>query len=73
MNNYSNEKNLNNCENETCCQSEANKCIGCTVSQCEYHCGSSNYCTLGKIEIVTHEKNPTMCQCTDCASFKLKV
>lgn len=50
----------------------ANKSIGCTVQQCEFHCQQENYCSLPKIQIGTHEQNPTMCQCTDCQSFKVK-
>ena len=50
----------------------ANKSIGCTVTQCAHHCGKDNYCSLSKIQVVTHESNPTMSQCTDCASFKTK-
>lgn len=49
----------------------ANKSIGCTVKQCAYHCGTENYCTLGKINVGTHEANPTEVKCTDCESFKL--
>ena len=49
-----------------------NKCIECTVSQCEYHSQNENYCTLDKIKVVTHEQNPTMTQCTDCSSFVAK-
>ena len=52
--------------------SSANPCIECTVSQCAYHCSGQNYCTLDKILVGTHEENPTVCQCTDCKSFKRK-
>lgn len=54
---------------DTC---KANSAIGCTVQQCEYHCQSSNFCSLDKIVVGTHEKNPTMPECTDCQSFKVK-
>ena len=50
----------------------ANKSIGCTVTQCKYHCSGENYCSLDKIQVVTHESNPTMSQCTDCSSFAPK-
>lgn len=50
----------------------ANKSIGCTVTQCKYHCNSENYCSLDKIQVVTHESNPTMSQCTDCSTFEPK-
>ena len=51
---------------------DPNRCIECTVQQCAYHCAGQNYCTLDKILVGTHEQNPTMDQCTDCKSFKLK-
>lgn len=54
-----------NCNNE-------NKCIRCSVSQCKYHCTSSNYCTLDTVSIGTHEANPTMPECVDCNSFERK-
>ena len=49
-----------------------NQHIGCTVTQCKFHCGSENYCTLNKIQVGTHETNPTMVECTDCQSFQCK-
>ncbi len=59
-----------------CCGTDkcdiANKSIGCTVTQCIHHCKNENYCSLSKIEVVTHEGNPTEVQCTDCASFAPK-
>lgn len=48
----------------------ANKSIGCTVTQCAHHCKSQNYCSLSQINVGTHEANPTMVECTDCNSFK---
>ena len=50
----------------------ANKCIACTVTQCSYHCDTENYCSLDKIQVGTHEVNPTQKQCTDCQSFRKK-
>ena len=50
----------------------ANKCIACTVSQCAYHCDDANYCSLEKIQVGTHEANPTQDQCTNCMSFRKK-
>ena len=52
-------------------KNNANRSIGCTVTQCEYHCGNENYCSLEKINVGTHEQNPTEVKCTDCESFKL--
>lgn len=56
---------MSNCSNP-------NKSIGCTVQQCEHHCDSQDYCTLEKITVGTHEANPTVVECTDCESFKVK-
>ncbi len=50
----------------------ANKHIGCTVKSCEYHCTTDNYCSLDRIEVGTHECDPSKSQCTDCLSFKEK-
>ena len=52
--------------------SNANKCIECTVQQCANHCGDANYCALDRILVGTHEGNPTADQCTDCKSFRKK-
>ncbi len=51
---------------------KANQSIACSVQQCRYHCGSQNYCSLDKIQIGTHEAHPTVVECTDCQSFKVK-
>ena len=51
----------------------ANKCIECTVTQCKHHCTSENYCSLDKIQVGTHEKQPTVPSCTDCNSFAPKM
>lgn len=50
----------------------ANHCIACTVTQCKYHCDTENYCSLEKIQVGTHEADPTVKQCTDCMSFAKK-
>jgi hypothetical protein len=47
-----------------------NRSIGCTVSECEYHCQDDNYCTLNKIEVIKHESAAKTQECTDCGSFK---
>ena len=49
-----------------------NKHIGCTIHNCVNHCCGEDYCSLDKIEIGTHEANPSQVQCTDCLSFKAK-
>jgi hypothetical protein len=50
----------------------ANKCIECTVKSCAYHCDTENFCSLDRILVGTHESNPAMDQCTDCKSFRKK-
>ncbi len=49
----------------------SNSSIECTVVQCANHSTTSNHCALGSIKVGTHEKNPTVIQCTDCESFVL--
>lgn len=51
---------------------QANRNIGCTVTQCKYHSDHENYCSLDSIRVGTHESNPTKVECTDCESFVLK-
>ncbi|MGN0536617.1 MAG: DUF1540 domain-containing protein [Acutalibacteraceae bacterium] len=51
---------------------KANKCIACTVEQCMHHCSRENYCSLDKIQVGTHETNPSVKACTDCMSFEPK-
>ncbi len=50
----------------------ANKCIRCTVTSCQNHCNSEDYCKLDSIQVGTHEANPSQDQCTDCLSFVKK-
>lgn len=50
-------------------ETRKNPCINCTVSQCQYNMVSENYCVLDSIHVGTHEKNPTVPECTDCNSF----
>ncbi|MDO4315592.1 MAG: DUF1540 domain-containing protein, partial [Oscillospiraceae bacterium] len=42
------------------------------VNNCAHHCQDTQYCGLTEIQVGTHETNPTMVECTDCQSFKLK-
>ncbi len=51
---------------------KANESIKCSVTQCQHHCNTKDYCSLSNIKVGTHEANPTVCECTDCESFKLK-
>lgn len=50
-----------------------NRSIVCTVTQCANHACGCNFCSLERISVGTHEKNPTVSQCTDCESFVLGV
>ena len=50
----------------------ANKCIQCTVALCDDPGTTENYCSLDRIQVGTHEANPTQDQCTDCMSFRKK-
>ena len=50
-------------------ENHCNKCIACTVQECRHHGGCENFCTLDRVQIGTHEGNPSMDQCTDCKSF----
>ena len=54
------------------CACTPNQSIKCTVNNCAHHCQDNDYCGLNTIQIGTHETNPTMVECTDCQSFKLK-
>ena len=49
-----------------------NHSIQCSVKQCSYHCKSENFCALDRVNIGTHETNPTQVQCVDCESFRLQ-
>lgn len=49
-----------------------NDAIKCDVKQCKYNYKTEDYCTLEQIQVGTHEKNPTVVQCTDCNSFVLE-
>ncbi len=51
---------------------KANKCIECSVTSCDNHCATENYCSLDHIRVGTHECDPTVDACTDCLSFVKK-
>lgn len=51
---------------------DANKSIKCSVTSCQNHCNSEDFCSLNSVKIGTHESNPTVCQCVDCESFVAK-
>lgn len=46
-----------------------NESIGCTVTECKFHCQDDNYCTLNHIQVVTHTSCAYSKECTDCGSF----
>ncbi len=54
------------------CHCSANHSIECTVKQCKHHYGMDNYCSLDRIQVGTHENDPTVKECTDCMSFSRK-
>ena len=43
-----------------------NESIGCTVTECKFHCQEDNYCTLNHIQVVTHTSYASSKECTDC-------
>ncbi|MGN1126814.1 MAG: DUF1540 domain-containing protein, partial [Ruminococcus sp.] len=43
-----------------------------TVTSCENHNATEDYCALDTIMVGTHEPNPSQCQCVDCESFVAK-
>ena len=52
--------------------STPNPSIHCSVTNCAHHCREDNYCSLDAIQVGTHESNPTMVECTDCESFRMR-
>ncbi|KHD36572.1 hypothetical protein NL50_08570 [Clostridium acetobutylicum] len=49
-----------------------NSSIGCTVSECRFHCKDDNYCTLDQIKVVKHNNRAEQVEHTDCGSFKVE-
>lgn len=49
---------------------QMNPHIHCTVSQCEHNLCSAQFCTLDQVQIDTHESDPSVKECVDCASFR---
>lgn len=47
-----------------------NSSIGCTVTECKYHCNEDNYCTKEKIHVIKHSATAKTTECTDCGSFE---
>lgn len=57
-------------------ENEINHCIKCTVHDCKYNEGKTDYCTLEKIKISVcspeDEKESTMCDSYCCKTQKKK-
>ncbi|BCJ99385.1 DUF1540 domain-containing protein [Anaerocolumna chitinilytica] len=51
---------------------DINSSIGCRVSECKYHAGDSQHCTLDKIMVGKNESYSSKAEDTDCESFKAK-
>jgi hypothetical protein len=49
---------------------EHNSSIGCTVTECSFHCKDDNFCTLNKIEVTKQSGTADTVEQTDCGSFK---
>ena len=49
-----------------------NDSIGCSVTECKYHCNNENFCTLEQIKVAKHEPIASSIECTDCQSFDNK-
>lgn len=47
-----------------------NSSIGCTVSECKFHCKEDDYCSLDKIQVIKHSPTASTIENTDCGSFK---
>ncbi len=47
-----------------------NNSIGCTVSECKYHCEDDDYCTLDQIHVEKHSSVADTPEGTDCGSFQ---
>ena len=46
-----------------------NPSISCSVAQCTHNLCTENFCTLDQVRIDTHESDPSVKECVDCASF----
>lgn len=51
---------------------DVNSSIGCSVTECKYHAGKSQHCTLDKIMVGKNESYTSKSEDTDCESFKSK-
>lgn len=51
---------------------EGNPSIQCIVSECRYHAGNEDYCTLDQIKVGKSEAVSNKSEDTDCESFIVK-
>lgn len=51
---------------------EINSSIGCRVTECKYHAGDKQHCTLDKIMVGKNESYSSKAEDTDCESFEAK-
>jgi hypothetical protein len=51
---------------------EGNPSIQCVVSECRYHAGEKDYCTLDKIQVGRVDSFSSKSEDTDCESFIVK-
>jgi hypothetical protein len=49
-----------------------NPSIQCIVSECRYHAGNTDYCTLDQIMVGRKESFSSKTEDTDCESFIVK-
>lgn len=49
-----------------------NHSIGCSVTECRYHSGQENYCSLQQIQVGKSELHANRADCTECDSFQQK-
>jgi len=48
-----------------------NESIGCTVTECKYHCKDEDmFCSLDQIKVVRHSPDVMTKDGTDCGSFE---
>ena len=51
---------------------KVNPSIKCSVTNCAYHDGTENYCTLNEIKVgCACDSRPTNCKEPECASFQV--
>ena len=51
-------------------KSHNNPSIECSIYSCAHHSKDAGYCALDRIQVGTHESDPSVVECTDCQSFE---